>query len=121
MGLDFLGPRPHVPVREHGVNLDNHTIEQRASNAAHAFGALIRSRRQALNMSQDQLALATCVGRRFLIDLEAGKSSCHLGRSLVVAEALGLRPADILTAGGSSGSLAIPELPDIPEERGPDG
>ncbi|HEY6355697.1 MAG TPA: helix-turn-helix domain-containing protein, partial [Burkholderiaceae bacterium] len=53
-------------------------------------------RRKALNMRQDQLAMATGVGRRFLIELEAGKPTCQLGRSLLVAEALGLRSADIL-------------------------
>ena len=41
-------------------------------------------------MRQDQLALATGVGRRFLIELEGGKPSCQLGRSLLVAQALGL-------------------------------
>jgi hypothetical protein len=68
-------------------------------------------------MRQDQLALATGVGRRFLIDLEAGKSSCQLGRSLLVAEALGVRPADILVSGGPSQSA--PDLPEEAEE--PDG
>lgn len=100
---------------------DDHTINRRASDAAHAFGSLIRSRRQALDMSQDQLALATGVGRRFLIDLEAGKTSCQLGRSLVVAEAVGLRPADMLKAGTASPSIALPDLPDITEEGGPNG
>jgi DNA-binding XRE family transcriptional regulator len=47
-------------------------------------------------MTQDELALATGVGRRFLIDLEAGKASCQLGRSLLVAEALGLRLSDLI-------------------------
>ena len=32
---------------------------------AHAFGSLVRSRRKAMRMRQDQLALATGVGRRF--------------------------------------------------------
>ena len=72
-------------------------------------------------MRQDQLALATGVGRRFLIDLEAGKSSCQLGRSLLVAEALGVRPGDIF----ASDAFSIrdpPELPDLPEEaEEPDG
>ena len=81
-----------------------------------AFGSMVRSRRKALNMRQDQLALATGVGRRFLIELEAGKSSCQLGRSLLVAEALGLRPADVLASGGLSESATALELPDLPEE-----
>jgi len=65
-------------------------------------------------MRQDQLALATGVGRRFLIDLEAGKPSCQLGRSLLVAEALGLKPADILI--GCSPPSGAADLPDLPDE-----
>ena len=81
-------------------------VDRRASEAASAFGSLIRSRRKALKMRQDQLALATGVGRRFLIDLEAGKPSCQLGRSLLVAEALGLRPADMSSGIQSSTARA---------------
>src|ERR1700674_2323699 len=98
---------------------DESAVDRSASEAALAFGTFIRSRRKALQMRQDQLALATGVGRRFLIDLEAGKPSCQLGRSLLVAEALGLRPAEILAPGNLSHSIA-PELPDLPEEA-PDG
>jgi transcriptional regulator with XRE-family HTH domain len=88
--------------------------DRRASEASSAFGRLILDRRKLLKMRQDQLALATGVGRRFLIELEAGKPSCQLGRSLLVAEALGLRAADILShAPSPSGST--PELPDLPE------
>ena len=94
---------------------DESMVDQRASEAASAFASLIRNRRKALKMRQDQLALATGVGRRFLIDLEAGKPSCQLGRSLLVAEALGVRPADILVSGGPSQS-ATPDLPDLPDE-----
>ena len=73
-------------------------------------------------MRQDQLALATGVGRRFLIELEAGKPSCQLGRSLLVAEALGLSPADILACGGPSSSATAADLPDLPEAmEEPDG
>jgi transcriptional regulator with XRE-family HTH domain len=97
------------------------TINRRTSEIARAFGSLIRSQRQALRMSQDQLALATGVGRRFLIDLEAGKTSCQLGRSLLVAETLGLRPADMLKAGTPPPPMAAPDLPDLPEEEGPNG
>jgi len=97
---------------------DESTVDRRAQDLALAFGALVRSRRKALNMRQDQLALATGVGRRFLIDLEAGKPSCQLGRSLSVAEALGLRPADLPTSATSArlaGDLELPDLSDLPE------
>src|SRR5215468_6105890 len=93
-------------------------VNRRASEAAFAFGTLIRSRRKVLKMRQDQLALATGVGRRFLIDLEAGKPSCQLGRSLLVADALGLGVIDLLASGSSSPNAPTPgqELPDLPEE-----
>ena len=93
-------------------------LHRRASEAARAFGSLIRKRRQGLRLRQDQLALATGVGRRFVIDLEAGKMSCQLGLSLVVAEALGLRAGDVLAVGQAD----LPDLPDLPDEEGePDG
>src|SRR5665647_2268845 len=73
-------------------------VETAASAQAKTFGALVRERREALKMRQDDLALATGVGRRFILELEAGKQSCQLGRSLVVAAAVGLRPFDLMSA-----------------------
>ena len=93
------------------------TIGQRASEVARAFGSLVRRRRRALTMTQDQLALITGVGRRFLIDLEAGKTSCQLGRSLVVAHALGLRPTDGLNGDELNPSATVPDLPDLPDDE----
>ncbi len=65
----------------------------------HAFGAILRLRRLALGLSQSDLALATGVGRRFIIELEAGKPSCQLGKALVVAEVLGIRVIDLIREG----------------------
>src|SRR6266478_236402 len=96
---------------------DENSIEQRASGTASAFGSMIRGRRKALKMRQDQLALATGVGRRFLIELEAGKPSCQLGRSLLVAEALGFTAADMLACRDPSATAAaLPDLPEAMEE-----
>jgi transcriptional regulator with XRE-family HTH domain len=91
------------------------SIDQRATGTATAFGSMIRGRRKALKLRQDQLALATGVGRRFLIELEAGKPSCQLGRSLLVAEALGLTFADILFCGDRSPALPVSDLPELPD------
>ena len=88
---------------------------QNALRMAKAFGSAIRSRRRVLKMRQVDLALATGVGRRFLIDLEGGKPSCQLGRSLLVALSLGLTPAEILALGGNSTSVTVSEVPDLPE------
>src|SRR5215471_20027612 len=99
---------------------DENGINSRIAGVAHVFGSLVRSRRKAMRMRQDQLALATGVGRRFVIDLEAGKPSCQLGRSLLVAKALGLDLA-ILSSDACSQSATIPELPEVAEEEEPDG
>jgi transcriptional regulator with XRE-family HTH domain len=122
--LTFDPLHHQIPARDDGANMnsDESMVDRRASEIASVFGSMIRSRRKALEMRQDQLALATGVGRRFLIDLEAGKPSCQLGRSLLVAEALGLRPTDILTSDSRSGSTVAQELPDLPDEaEEPDG
>jgi transcriptional regulator with XRE-family HTH domain len=95
---------------------DESIADRRASEIALIFGSIIRSRRKALDLRQDQLALATGVGRRFLIDLEAGKPSCQLGRSLLVAEALGLRPIDSSASDSRFETAAAPELPDLQDE-----
>jgi y4mF family transcriptional regulator len=101
---------------------DASAIDRRILGVARAFGSLVRSRRKAMRMRQDQLALATGVGRRFVIDLEAGKPSCQLGRSLLVAKALGLDLANLLVSDVRSQSTTAPELPDIAEElEEPDG
>jgi transcriptional regulator with XRE-family HTH domain len=91
------------------------TLDRRSSDVALAFGSLIRSRRKAMQMRQDQLALASGVGRRFLIELESGKPSCQLGRSLLVAKVLGLNLVDMLASGVASQSPTAPELPDLAE------
>ena len=91
-------------------------LDRRTSEAALAFGSLIRSRRKAMKMRQDELALATGVGRRFLIELEAGKPSCQLGRSLLVADALRMKLADILIAGALPATTELPDMPEEPDE-----
>ena len=75
------------------------------------FGALVRERREALKMTQDDLALTTGVGRRFIVELEAGKPSCQLGKALIVAIAVGLRPFDLMSEDNSDNAL-LPDLPD---------
>jgi len=101
---------------------DENAIARKASSVAAAFGTLVRSRRRALKMRQDQLALATGVGRRFLIELEGGKPSCQLGRSLLVAQALGLSLPGLTSSHAAAGSphdgqeLELPDLPEDMEE-----
>ncbi|HEY9686232.1 MAG TPA: helix-turn-helix domain-containing protein [Coleofasciculaceae cyanobacterium] len=58
---------------------------------AEQFGALIRKTRKAQKVTQKELAAASGTGVRFIRELEKGKASCELGKSLLVASMLGLR------------------------------
>ncbi|MGB0670082.1 MAG: hypothetical protein ACPGNT_01185 [Rhodospirillales bacterium] len=65
-----------------------------AITSAKQFGQLVRDRRKALKMTQRELALAISVGERFIVELEQGKETCQLGKSLRAAKAVGLRLID---------------------------
>jgi HTH-type transcriptional regulator/antitoxin HipB len=54
------------------------------------IGQRVRQTRQQLGLTQPQLALAVGVGIRFIVDLEAGKSTVRLDKVLQVLEGLGL-------------------------------
>lgn len=76
------------------------------------LGKAIRVARKRLELTQPQLALATGVGVRFIVDLEAGKPTVQLSLVLRVIEALGGR---VMLAG-----LPEPELDDIVTTAGTD-
>ncbi len=57
---------------------------------AKKFGDIIRRTRKTQGMTQPQLAMACGTGIRFIVDLEAGKETCQLGKALLVAQMLGL-------------------------------
>lgn len=84
------------------------------SEQASRFGALVRESRRAIGMTQEDLAFATGLGRRFIIELEAGKPTCQLGRALIAASAVGLRVVDVLTRDAATAEL--PDLPDLPAD-----
>jgi y4mF family transcriptional regulator len=53
------------------------------------IGALVRTARKAQGLRQDQLAGASGVGLRFIVDLEAGKPTVQMGKTLLVLQTLG--------------------------------
>ena len=57
---------------------------------AKELGSIIQKTRKAQGMTQPQLAMACGTGVRFIVELEAGKETCQLGKSLLVAQMLGL-------------------------------
>ena len=54
-----------------------------------AIGAIVRATRKAAGLRQYELAGAAGVGIRFIVDLEAGKPSAQIGKTLQVLAALG--------------------------------
>jgi len=57
---------------------------------AKELGMIIQKTRKAQGMTQPQLAMACGTGVRFIVELEAGKETCQLGKALLVAQMLGL-------------------------------
>ena len=57
------------------------------------IGELIKTTRTELGVTQEMLATAAGTGLRFIVDLEKGKPTCQLEKSLRVLNALGIRIA----------------------------
>jgi y4mF family transcriptional regulator len=53
------------------------------------IGDIVRTTRKVSGLRQDQLAGAAGVGLRFIVDLEAGKPTAQIGKTLQVLAALG--------------------------------
>ncbi len=62
----------------------------------------VKAARRTLNLRQSDLAAAAGVGLRFLIELEAGKPTVQLGKTLAVLNALGLDCTLVSRSGPSS-------------------
>jgi HTH-type transcriptional regulator/antitoxin HipB len=54
------------------------------------IGKTIRGTRKKVGVTQKDLALTSGTGIRFVIDLEKGKPTCHIGKVLVVLQTLGI-------------------------------
>lgn len=79
------------------------------------FGRMIRERRRAAHLSQRDLAAAVDTGERFIVDLEAGKPTCQLGKALAVANALGINLIDARAMEHShEDDDDLPTLADLP-------
>ena len=58
------------------------------------LGDLVRRKRKHLNLTQDELAARCGFGKRFILELEAGKPSCQLEKALIAAYEVGIRLDD---------------------------
>ena len=55
------------------------------------LGRFVKKERKAMGLTQAELALTSGTGMRFISDLENGKPTCQIGKTLTVLKTLGLR------------------------------
>lgn len=55
------------------------------------FGSAVLVARKNAKLTQAQLAAASGIGERFVRELEKGKATCQLEKSLLVAQMLGIK------------------------------
>ncbi len=82
--------------------------------SAAEFGLLIRERRKGLGWTQIQLAERCGTGERFIVDLEKGKPSCHLEKSLIAARTVGIDLGDLRSATPSPAPVVDDDLGYLP-------
>ena len=55
------------------------------------IGVKVRESRKRQGLTQSELAMVAGTGLRFIVDLEAGKPTCQMGKAFQVLTALGIR------------------------------
>lgn len=68
-----------------------------ALKTTQALAQLVRRARKAQKMTQEELAGLTGTGCRFISDLEHGKETAQLGKTLLVLSALGIALSAVYT------------------------
>ena len=58
---------------------------------AKEIGEIVRRTKKNLGVTQENIALTSGTGLRFIIDLEHGKPTCQLEKTLTVLRTLGIR------------------------------
>lgn len=58
---------------------------------AKEIGKIIKSTRKKLKVTQRNLAFTSGTGLRFIVELEQGKPTCQLEKTLIVLQTLGLK------------------------------
>ena len=54
------------------------------------IGLIIQKNRKSQGLTQPQLAMACGTGICFIVDIEAGKETCQIGKALIVLQMLGI-------------------------------
>ena len=102
--------------------------DQSGVKDARRFGLMVRARRKAQGLRQEDVASATGVGRRYIVDMENGKPTLRIGPALMIARFLGIVPmvehglsapqdGDLPDMIPADSSVRIPE--DLPDDLPP--
>ena len=67
------------------------SVNWRRSMTVKEIGEIVKKSRKEQDLTQPQLAMACGTGVRFIVDLEAGKETCQIGKVLNVIQMLGLK------------------------------
>jgi DNA-binding XRE family transcriptional regulator len=67
-------------------------LDHSGAEDARRFGLMVRARRKAEGLRQEDVASATGVGRRYIVDMENGKPTLRIGPALMIARFLGIVP-----------------------------
>lgn len=60
-------------------------------NSVEKMGEFIKKRRRELKVTQRDLAMTSNTGLRFISDLERGKVTCQISKTLTVLQTLGIK------------------------------
>lgn len=69
------------------------------------IGIMVRKTRKQLGVTQKALALTSGTGLRFITDLENGKVTCQIGKTLSVLRTLGIKLELIPPSNSSSSEI----------------
>jgi len=58
---------------------------------AKQIGELVKKTRKGIGVTQRDLALTSGTGQRFISDLEQGKPTCQIEKTLTILQTLGIR------------------------------
>lgn len=80
-------PAPRIQL---GVKQQVRKAESPALSSVADLGRIVHDKRKDMKLTQQQFADLTGVGRRFILELEAGKPTLEFGRILKVCQAVGI-------------------------------
>ncbi len=107
-------------MSHHHPTSDMSELELTGAEDARLFGEMVRTQRKAQGLRQEDVASATGVGRRYVVEMEGGKPTLRIGPALMIARFLGIVPVVVRAQGATPGE-DLPEMipDDLPDDLPP--